>query len=173
MKSYLAKILVLALALTLGVVFAVVSGQEPEDDQLAGGISIQEIIEPSGLAQAPPAGKKVLYMFTGVRHRDTSPKYSTVVHCTNHGASTVTLTIELFDSVGGFGLATFPPPSVAPNRTLTIDTTGAGLAQPIQFGSGRVLGNDSPNTKVICTAQVIDAESSPPNTIAALEMFQQ
>jgi hypothetical protein len=151
---------VFSILLLLGLTLAIVaSAQEPPDVQLVKIVSSRSELGTAGLSNSPPAGKKVLYMFTGVRHRGTSPKYSTVVHCTNYGTSTVNLTIELFNTLANFTLTTFPPLVVPANRTVTIDTT-IGIPENIDAGSGRILGNDNPNTKVICMAQVVALNGS-------------
>jgi hypothetical protein len=169
MKKQFVQIFALALALLLGLRLVVVYSQEPESEQLVEGISTQGEIGISGLADDPPAGKKVLYIFTGVHHRNASPEVVTTVHCTNYGVD-VNFRVEFFDhDVSNNYIPLFT--TIPSNHTMTISTSDFSPTEDIEYGSGRVLTDDDPETEIICTAQVIDP-ASPPNFSSALDMFQ-
>jgi len=128
-----------------------------------------------GLADEAPAGYWVLYTFTGVGNdTDGLDVMATAVHCTNYGAADVSVIVQLFNNAGDIGWETTY--TLASNQTRTfvsqptlifgnetnIGTTG------IQQGSGRVLGNAS---TIICTAQLVDPDSSQPSFLAKLPLY--
>jgi hypothetical protein len=169
MKKQIVQIFALAVALLLGLMLVVAYSQEPESEQFVEGISAQGEIGISGLADDPPAGKKILYMFTGVHHRNASPAVVTTVHCTNYGTA-VEFRVEIFDhDVSNNYIPLFT--TIPSNHTVTISTSDFSPTVDIEYGSGRVLADDSPDTEIICTAQVIDP-ASPPSFSSALDMFQ-
>ena len=127
-----------------------------------------------GLADPPPAGYSVLYMFSGARDNQPSNAYATVIHCTNYGQTTASVRVELFDYDGDqFGLTG----SILKNRTRTFATRNTAmyeedyiftLTDDLNQGSGRIL---SDKTSLICTAQVVDAVNSPPHFVARLPLY--
>jgi hypothetical protein len=135
-----------------------------------------------GLADPPPAGYTVLYMFTGAADDDALPdpdKRATVVHCTNYGSSSVNVRVEISDydnnpTVG----ATH---QIDPSHTMTIasqntyvyteDTLLPSPGDVINQGSGRIMA-DSSSAKVICTVQVVDPTNNPPEYMINLDLFR-
>ena len=167
MKKQIVQIFALAVALLLGLMLIVVYSQEPKDAESE--IITQGEIGISGLADDPPVGKKILYMFTGVHHRNASPEVVTTVHCTNYGTA-VEFRVEIFDhDVSNNYIPLFT--TIPSNHTVTISTADFSPTEDIEYGSGRILADDSPDTEIICTAQVIDP-ASPPSFSSALDMFQ-
>jgi hypothetical protein len=159
MKMKLFTMLALALGLgfmlTLAIVYAQGADREPSEEGAGeiGGL---------GVADPPPAGYSVLYMFTGVANDATeNDQIATAVHCTNYGSSTVTVTVELFTSGSTGPPAVFasPPDALSPNETGTYSSQGTIFTEipigagAIEQGSGRVLATAS---TLICTAQLLN-----------------
>jgi hypothetical protein len=161
----------LGFLLLLGLILAVaVSAQESKDKLFVEETTAQGEIGISGLADDPPAGKKVLYMFTGVHHRNASPEVVTTVHCTNYGVD-ANFRVEFFDhDVSNNYIPLFT--TIPSNHTMTISTSDFSPTEDIEYGSGRVLTDDDPETKVICTVQVTVLNTSDePNAMAKLHLF--
>jgi len=169
MKSYLAKILVLALVLTLGVLFAVVGSQKPS--------AAQGEIGPTGLADGPSGNNVVYYMFTGVYNKEADPEFATVVHCTNIGPSSATVTVQFFDRISGIpatAAATIPPSNTRSFSTQPISSfivTSANATVDIKHGSGWVLA--PADRELICTIQVVGLDGSElPSSMAGVNLFK-
>jgi hypothetical protein len=169
MKSYLAKILVLALVLTLGVMFAVVGGQKPS--------AAQGEIGPAGLADDPSGNNDIHYMFTGVFNKEAAPEFATVVHCTNIGASNAAVTVQFFDRDSG--IPATASNTIAPSNTRSFSTqpistfnvTSANASVDIKHGSGWVLA--PANAELICTIQIVGLDGSElPSSMAGLNIFK-
>jgi len=169
MKSYLAKILVLALVVTLGVMFAVVGGQVPS--------AAQGEIGPTGLADSPLAGNEVKYMFTGVYNKEADPEFATVVHCTNIGTSSAAVTVQFFDR--NSGIPATAATTIGPSQTRSISTqpissfivTSANATVDIKHGSGWVLA--PADKELICTIQVVGLDGSElPTSMAGVNIFK-
>ena len=160
--------LVLSLAVTA-------YAQEPDEGNRVEDVEAQEGFGVQGLADPPPPGFSVLYMFTGVANDTTTvDTIATSVHCTNFGSSTSQVEVQFFSSNGGVDYtATL---SFDPSQTRTFSTQptviyaedrnlNAGL---LDQGSGRVLANRS---HLICTAQVLDPTHAQPVFMAKLPLF--
>jgi hypothetical protein len=161
----------LGFLLLLGLILTTAaSAQESKDESLVEAADAQSKIGISGLADDPPAGKKILYMFTGVHHRNASPEVVTTVHCTNYGAA-VDFRVEIFDhDVSNNYIPLFT--TIPSNHTVTISTADFFPTEDIEYGSGRILTDDGPETKVICTVQVTALNSSDePNAMTKLHLF--
>jgi hypothetical protein len=130
-----------------------------------------------GLADPPPAGFSVLYMFTGAANdtaaTGTNRQIATSVHCTNFGSTSIQATLEIFPQSGGT-LASNTL-TISSNETETWSTQftavyrettlGTGI---LEQGSGRVLATSS---QLICTAQVLDPLTDPPAFMTKLTLF--
>ena len=169
MRRGLLALTVMAL-LGLALVWGVYA-QEPKPERDGPGA---QGIGGAGLADPPPPGYSVLYMFSGVRDADPGTTYATVIHCTNYGQTAANVTVQLFDYDGDqFGVTK----SIPKNYTRTFTTRDTLIYQEDYFftltddldqGSGRVL---SDKTSVICTAQVVDAVHSPPAFVVRLPLY--
>jgi hypothetical protein len=136
-----------------------------------------------GLADPPPAGYTVLYMFTGAADDDALPdpgKRATVVHCTNYGSSSVNVRVEISDYDNNPTVdATH---QIDPSHTRTfasqntqVYTEDSLLPSPsdaIDQGSGRIMA-DSSSAKVICTVQVVDPANNPPEYGVKLTLYDR
>ncbi|MCK6626940.1 MAG: hypothetical protein L6R45_17415 [Anaerolineae bacterium] len=177
MKLFVTLTLTLSLGLILTLAIAYAQGleREPGEEESGGTISVL------GVANPPPAGYSVLYMFTGVANDDTdNDKIATAVHCTNYGSSAVTVTVELFTSGSTGSPAVFasPPDTLSPSETGTYSSQGTIFTEvpigagAIEQGSGRVLATAS---TLICTAQLLNPSPiSPaitPTFMVKLPMF--
>jgi len=163
--------LVVALALILA---AVVYAQGPTGDEKNEGDEIGE----QGLANPPPSGYTVVYMFTGAAHNAVGTgTTATTIHCTNYGSVSTVLRVEYFD----YNTTAIVAGSVtlAANTTRTISTQGTAtysedliLTTPsnINQGSGRIMINNSA-AKIICTVQVLDPTNNPPRYGVKLNLF--
>lgn len=179
MKMKLSITLILGLTLGLILMLAIVNAQggsrEGGEEEAEGNIS------GLGVADPPPSGYSVLYMFTGVANDTTdNDQIATAVHCTNYGSNAVTVTVELFTSGSSGSPAVFasPPDSLSPNETGTYSSQGTIFTEipigagTIEQGSGRVLATAS---TLICTAQLLNPSPiSPaitPTFMVRLPMF--
>ncbi|MCB9079514.1 MAG: hypothetical protein H6631_18075 [Anaerolineaceae bacterium] len=173
MKKKLAVSLSLTLLLLTTLLLTwVANAQEPMSGaDGAGGIG--EL----GLADPPSAGLTVQYMFTGVANHPIAAtrQIATSVHCTNFGSGNVQAEIQLF-SVGGAS-AYGDTVTINSNRTWTFSTQNTAIYREdsilntgvLEQGSGRILADSA---QLICTAQLLDPISNPPDFIAELEMFK-
>ena len=165
------SVLVVGLALALVVYAQGPQGDEGEEPGGIGGL---------GLADPPPAGFTVLYMFTGAKDTQnaTPNTAATSVHCTNYGSSSVQVRVEISDKDNvPTDSATF---TLAPNATETVssqltelyfeDALLSTTVDDINQGSGRILA-DSSSAKIICTAQVLDPINNPPQYLINLDLF--
>lgn len=169
MKSYLAKILVLALVLTLGVMFIVMGDQEPS--------AAQGEIGPTGLADDPSGGNEIYYMFTGVYNKEADPEFATVVHCTNIGDTNAPVTIQFFDR--NSGIPATASATIAPSNTRSFSTqpigsfivANAGATVDIKHGSGWVIA--PADRELICSIQVVGLDGSEvPTTLGGVNIFK-
>ncbi len=179
MKKDILKVSVLVLILFLGLMM-VVYGQGPQDEQLSEELVAEAEIGPSGLADDPGTGLKTLYMFTGVHNEESDPEFVTVVHCTNIGSSSVSVSVQFFASVGG--IPAIAEATVSSNRTKTFSSQSIASwthevaantgGTDITHGSGRVVVTDSPDVNVICTVQVLALNNSDvPTDMTKLHLF--
>jgi hypothetical protein len=170
MTKKLMVTLTLSLILILLVALGMASAQEPPESEEGG-----ELGE-FGLADQPPTGFSVLYMFTGVANHPTAAtrQIATSVHCTNFGSTSVQAQLQLF-SLGG-GSTYTAAVTINSNQTWTFSTQNTDIYREdstlntpaIEQGSGRVLAN---NSQLICTAQVLDPSTNPPAFMARLSLF--
>jgi hypothetical protein len=125
-----------------------------------------------------PAGFSVVYLFPGARTIGTT--VATSVHCTNiHNTSAVDVRVEFYDFNGVLVGANTGAVGASVTRTVSASDSGATVfydedafvvvTSPINQGVVRVLKKGTP--KVICTAQVLDAASSPPSFAIPLPHF--
>ena len=171
------KKLVVSLALVVVLLFMIALGmaayaQEPPASEEPGEIGA------FGLANPPPAGFSVLYMFTGAANdtaaTGTNRQIATSVHCTNFGSTSIQATLEIFPQSGG--TLNSNTLTISSNETETWSTQftavyrettlGTGI---LEQGSGRVLAT---SPQLICTAQVLDPLTDPPAFISELDMFK-
>jgi hypothetical protein len=158
-------VVLLALLLTM-VAYAQEPAENGELDGEIGGL---------GLADPPPSGLSVLYMFTGVANHNTpaTRQIATSIHCTNFGSTAVQTELQLF-AVGGSAFTTSV--TINSNRTWTFSTQSTAIYREDSFlntgtveqGSGRVLADKA---QLICTAQVLDPIGNPPTFMAKLPIF--
>ena len=157
-RTAIAMVLSLSLGLVLAlVVLTAAQGPEPAETSEGADISAQNV-GGLGLADPPPSGLGVLYMFTGVANDSTGDNQSaTTVHCTNFGSDTAQVEFQFFDfdATNAYTITR----SIALNQTVTISTQNTHYREDgtlntgaIQQGSGRVLADQS---TLICTAQVL------------------
>ena len=123
-----------------------------------------------------PADQFLVYVFTGVVN-DTSAGdlTATLVSCTNVGPEAIDVTVELFNSAGN--LAGTDTQALTPGETETWESSNAptiaGSAVTMttsgifDAGSGRILASTK-KALLLCTAQAIDAESTPAMHLADL-----
>ena len=152
MKKKLAVTLALTSMLLLASLLALAAyAQDPTSSDDTGG-EIGEL----GLADPPPAGLSILYMFTGVANHpiSTTRQIATSVHCTNFGSA----------PINSNRTWTFSTQNTAIYREDTILSPGI-----LEQGSGRGLADKS---QLICTAQVLDPFTNPLAYISELEMFK-
>lgn len=123
----------------------------------------------------PPAGFKVVYLFTGAR---AGGGIATSVHCTNVDPSkSVSIRVEFYAKTGGWvGFCTRADVTPAETKTFstsnTIYTDDCSMGSlSMNQGSVRVLTDET--IKVICTAQVLDAINFPPSFIVPLPDFDK
>ena len=133
------------------------------------------------IADPPPAGFTVLYIFTGARDTQNAGTNSaaTSIHCSNAGESTTEVIVELTD-YDASPTTISSTVSIQPNRTATFSSQATALyseddiltsLDDLNQGSGRVLvsaGADS----IICTAQVLDPVGNPPSYVINLDLFR-
>jgi len=172
MKSIKVAASLMALLLALGLILVLsIHAQEPtEEAREEQDVQTQNVGE-LGLADPPPTGFSVLYIFTGVANRGS--QVATSVHCTNFGSNSISVTVELFNdsAVSVFDGTT----DVSANETDTYssqDTFYTELslgASLIEQGSGRVLATDS---TVICTAQLLQPNTLTPAFMVKLPLFK-
>ena len=177
-KVKLVVILALSLALLLALVLVMggqaqgPGGDEKNEEGGVGGL---------GLADPPPAGYTVLYMFTGARddYAELDPDTAaTAVHCTNYGSSGVNVLVEIsdYDNTPTISGTIWIPPSGSVTfcsqdaPVYAVDVVMWSTSDSINQGSGRVLA-DSSSAKIICTAQVIDPANDPPEYGAKLALY--
>jgi hypothetical protein len=175
-KRNLAVTLALCLILGLVLVLAMVTyAQGPEgDDPGTGEVESQDEISGQGLSDPPPSGWEVLYMFTGAVDNANA---TTVIHCTNFGSVNAEVKVEIFNYYDTS--TTSATISIRSDETKTFSTRSTAIYEedavlpsiaPIDQGSGRVL---SPESDIICTAQVLDPTNNPPEYMVNLQMFKQ
>ncbi len=157
----------LGLILTLALAYAQEPTAEPSEEETGGDI------EEMGLADPPPAGFSVLYMFTGVANNS---KVATSVLCTNFGSTPTTIGIQFFLPGGGITGLTPYTDILAANETSTYSTQptffggGASLdTAVVEQGAGRVLVQG--HSQVICTAQLLQPGSNTPTFMVRLPLF--
>ncbi len=161
-------VVTLTLALTLGLILtlaiAYAQGLDREVGEEEPGGEIGEL----GLADPPPPGYSVLYMFSGVANDSTdNDQIATSVHCTNYGSTALSVTVQLFTSGSSGPPAVFasPPDTLSSNETGTYSSQGTIFTEvpigagPIEQGSGRVLATAS---TLICTAQLLSTSPISP-----------
>lgn len=175
-KAKLVVILALSLVLLLVLALAMVTyAQGPEGEEE--GVRSQEEggVGGLGLADPPPAGYSVLYMFTGAANdNDGTDRIATVVHCTNFGSSSVEVEVQMFSWSAYFVYTRTQ--TIGPNETYTYASQRTNIyyedvdlhAGYIKQGSGRVVATGS---DVICTGQVVDPDSDQPSFMAKLPLF--
>jgi len=169
-------LLLLALFLTMAGYAQGPGGNEKEKEE-EGGAGVR------GLADPPPAGYTVRYMFTGAADDDPladPDTRATVVHCTNHGSSSVNVWVEISDFDKNPTITGTVP--LAPSWTATFSSQNTEVyaedvilsphTDDINQGSGRILVNSS-STQIICTAQVVDPTNDPPEYMINLDLFRQ
>ncbi len=157
----------LGLMLTLAIAYAQGPTAEPPEEEPSGEI------DGLGLADPPPSGFSVLYMFTGV-HNDTSGPngIATSVHCTNFDTQATSLILQFFNTGGG--TVTSFTDNLVSNETGTYSTQATFFNEtPLNLntfaqGSGRVLATTS---KLICTAQLVEPGSITPTFMVKLPLF--
>ena len=173
MKKKLAVTLALTSVLLLASLLALTAyAQEPPMIDESG--QIGEL----GLADPPPAGFSVLYMFSGVANHPISStrRIATSVHCTNFSSTPIQTQIQLFSQMAG---AVYSETiSINSNETYTWSTQFTVIYRDItnlntgiiEQGSGRILAD---NSQLICTAQVLDPIANPPAFMAKLPLFDR
>jgi hypothetical protein len=130
-----------------------------------------------GLANPPPAGFSVLYMFTGASNDNDNTngvgdQLATSVHCTNYDTQAITLTLQFFSTSGG-AVDSFSD-SLASNETGTYSTQNTFFNETplttnyFEQGSGRILAT---SPKLICTAQLLESGSITPTFMVKLPLF--
>jgi len=174
-------VVTLTLALTMGLILtlalAYAQGSDREVGEEEQDVQAEDVGE-LGLADPPPPGFSVLYMFSGVANDDTdNDKIATSVHCTNYGSTAASVEVQLFTS-GATGVFTVSD-TLSPNETGTYSSQGTIFTEipigtgPIEQGSGRVLAT-APS--LICTAQLLSTSPiSPaitPTFVSELELYK-
>ncbi|MFN8456278.1 MAG: hypothetical protein U0401_16685 [Anaerolineae bacterium] len=171
MKKRLVVTVALASVLILVLLVAMVANaQEPYSSDESG-----EIGE-FGLADPPPAGMSVVYMFTGVANHSNpvTRTIATSVHCSNFASTDIQVQLQLFGLNGATAdTVAFTIPS---NRTRTTSTQDTKIFREdfilnnaiIEQGSGRVLADKD---QLICTAQLLDPVNNPPKFMNKLPLF--
>lgn len=175
MKKKLLVTLILALSLglilTLAIAYAQGPTAEPAEEEPRG--ELNEL----GLADPPPAGFSVLYMFTGANNdnnTDGADRVATTVHCTNFGTQTTSLILQFFTVNGNEVIVPSFSDTLASNETDTYSTQGTFFNEtPLNLpyfekGSGRVLATTN---KVICTAQLVEPGTITPTFMVKLPLF--
>ena len=181
--------LLITLLLLCGLVLTLVAhAQGPEDEEAAeGGVGASGGVGGMTLADPPPAGYSVLYMFTGAANDSTGDdRITTVVLCTNWGESDVDVQVQFFNANGDphTGEATitagdtwtYYPFGQGPSILFTAGAhdTAVGAADFfLSQGSGRVVATGS---RVICKALLVapdghTAGSDQPAFMANLTMY--
>ena len=134
----------------------------------------------AGVGSPPPAGFTVLYMFTGVANEsDGGNDEATSINCTNYHATTaVEVRAEVYSYDPGSKWALNQVIPAGSTRTWSTQSILAfndgGIFPAVGYifqGSGRILVRQ--HSKVICSAQVLDANADPPIYAVDLEMFQR
>ncbi len=173
----LAVTMLLSFVLILALVPVLALYAQGSDDEREGGdIRPQDEISELGLADPPPSGFSVLYMFTGASNDTTTPDtIATSVHCTNFGSANAQVQVQFFSP--GAGSTYSATLTINSNQTRTFSTQPTEIyfedsnvnAGFLDQGSGRVLANKS---HLICTAQVLDPTNNQPVYLSELEMFR-
>lgn len=128
--------------------------------------------------EPPPEGYKVTHVFPGAR--TVGSTVATSVHCTYvDDKGSVVMRAEFYDfngTLNGSGEVALGPGATG---TISASSTGAtsfydnelsvALTGDLDQGSVRVLS--FPTTKIVCTAQVLAAGSSPPAFVITLPHF--
>jgi hypothetical protein len=175
MKKQFSLIFILSVLFIFILAMAMaVYAQEPQGEVRGseeGGIS------DLGLADPPPAGFTVLYLFSGARDNTSSATAATSVHCTNYSSTSVQVRIQIFNFSGSNTMnGSF---TLSASRSATFSTQLTALyfddvvltpATTIDQGSGRILVNNSA-AKIICTAQVLDPTNNPPSYGVKLNLY--
>ena len=190
-RTKIALILTLTLVLMLALTAALVAyAQGPEDEEgEAQDLSASGGVGGMTLADPPPAGYSVLYMFTGAANDSTGDdRITTVVLCTNWGESDVDVQVQFFNANGDphTGEATitagdtwtYYPFGQGPSILFTAGAhdTAVGAADFfLSQGSGRVVATGS---DVICTGLLVapdghTAGSDQPAFMSALQMYDR
>lgn len=176
MKSIKIIACLTGLLLMLGLVLALeVLAQEPtaEPPEAETPVEINDL----GLANPPPAGFSVLYIFTGANNDSDSSngvgdQLATSIHCTNYDTQAITLTLQFF-STSGATVDSFSD-SLTSNQTRTYSTQNTFFNETplstnyFEQGSGRILATSS---KLICTAQLLEPGSTIPSFMVKLPLF--
>jgi len=172
--------IITSLALLSLLLFAsafVLYAQGSDNEREEGEVRPQDEIGELGLADPPPSGFSVLYMFTGASNDTTTPDtIATSVHCTNFGPANAQVQVQFFSpSAGNTYSATL---TIISNQTRTFSTQPTVIyfedsnvnAGFLDQGSGRVLANKS---HLICTAQVLDPTNNQPLFMTKLPLFDK
>jgi len=155
----------LGILLGLGIMWTMmVYAQEPQGDP-AGDLATQGEIGPTGLAEGPSGSDEVYYMFTGVYNKELAdPKFATVVHCTNIGPSSASVTVQFFDRNSGIpaiGNVTIPPSHTRSVSTQAVSgfnvTVANTFGTDIKHGSGWVLA--PADKELICVVEVVSLDN--------------
>jgi len=128
----------------------------------------------AGLDEPPPAGSKVLYMFTGARSiLGASGTAATSIHCSSFATVATTVHVQWFSGGGALQASLQTILNFGESKTFSTRDTEfyAEISSSLNLtnGSARVLAEGSAN--VICTAQVLDPIGDPPSYIVALPGF--
>lgn len=130
----------------------------------------------NGDSRVPEGTLAILYQATGVRD---ATGVATAVHCTNTGASSLSVVFEAREFNGTVDCTT-DPLTVAANRTVTFSTRDTefyfedricSTAPLSEQGSVYVLVDSSGDGRLVCTAQVLDAANPIPSFITNLNLF--
>jgi hypothetical protein len=126
----------------------------------------------------PPTGYTVTYFFPGAT-ANLANTIATSVHCTNITTISTPIRVEFYSFAGGLlGAGSF---TISAHRSATVSGSGSGLTAlyfedvnvslsgPLNQGVVRVLKKGT--GRIICTAQVLDAVSSPPAFIVQLPSY--
>jgi hypothetical protein len=172
----IARILLVGL---IACMFAVTPMPAIADERGAEGLSDGGASDVESNAFAtPPTGYTVTYFFPGATANLTNT-IATSVHCTNITTISTPIRVEFYSFAGGLlGTGIF---TIAAHRSATVSGSGSGLTAlyfedvnvalsgPLNQGAVRVLKKGT--GKIICTAQVLDAVSSPPAFVVPLPSF--
>jgi hypothetical protein len=174
--SRIARIVVVGL---VAFMFAVTPMPAIADERGAEGLSDGGASEVESNAFAiPPTGYTVAYFFPGAT-ANVANTIATSVHCTNITTTSTPIRVEFYSFAGGLlGTGIF---TISAHRSATVSGSGSGLTAlyfedvnvplvgSLNQGVVRVLKKGT--GKIICTAQVLDAVSSPPAFVVQLPSY--